>query len=50
VNKKDRAIIGFIAGTIVTAALNKAIDEEADTLGVPHVVAGLIAAAIANSL
>ena len=49
-NKKDRAIIGFIVGAVVTAALNKAIDKEADALGIPHVVVGLIVATLANSL
>jgi hypothetical protein len=49
-SKKDRALIGFLAGLFVSAVVTKALDEEADALGVPHIVVGLLVAAVAHEL
>jgi hypothetical protein len=49
-SKKDRAVVAFVVGTVVSAIVNKALDKEADALGVPHVVVGLVVAVIAHEL
>jgi hypothetical protein len=49
-DRKDRAVVGFLAGVFFTALVTKALDEEADALGVPHIVVGVLVAAVAHEL
>jgi hypothetical protein len=49
-SKKERALAAFVVGTIVTSMVNKALDKEADALGVPHVLVGLVFAVAAHEL
>jgi hypothetical protein len=47
---KARAAITFVCTTAGAAFLEKAASRQAAKLGIPHVVAGLIAAAIAHEI
>lgn len=49
-SKKERAVVGFVAGVVVSAVVTKALDKEADALGVPHILVGLIVATVAHEL
>jgi hypothetical protein len=50
VTKQQRAVVGFIGGVMATTALTKAIDRDAEALGIPHVVVGLLVSFFAHEL
>jgi phage-related holin len=47
---KERAVVAFFATTVISAAITKTLDKEADAVGVPHVLVSLLVAALAHEM
>ena len=49
-DKKEKAVVGFLAGVVICAIVSKALDKDADAIGVPHIAVSLLVAAVAHEM
>jgi hypothetical protein len=49
-SRQERAFIGFLLGAAGLAALQGYTNRQAAALGIPHVIAGLLVAAMAHEI
>jgi hypothetical protein len=47
-SKQQKAAVGFVGGVVGLVVLQSFVGKEAKTLGVPHLVAGVIVAVAAH--